>query len=56
MIAILDVDYRADGTAVAACVTARDWADDKPLNEHTTLVPEVALYEPGQFYKRELPC
>ncbi|MBC7809104.1 MAG: endonuclease V [Akkermansiaceae bacterium] len=56
MIAIFDVDYRADGTAVAACVTADDWADAAPVGEYTTPIPEVAPYEPGQFYKRELPC
>lgn len=56
MIAIFDVDYRADGTAVAACVTVNDWAEGTPVGEYTVRVAEVQPYEPGQFYKRELPC
>ena len=56
MIAIFDVDYRADGTAIAACVTAGDWADAAPSGEYTAPIAEVAPYEPGQFYRRELPC
>lgn len=56
MIAIFDVDYCTDGTAVAACVTANDWTDALPSGEYTVRVGEVAPYEPGQFYKRELPC
>lgn len=56
MLVILDVDYRADGSAVAACVTANGWADAVPAGEYTALIPEVEPYQPGQFYKRELPC
>ncbi|MBC8135701.1 MAG: endonuclease V [Fibrella sp.] len=56
MIAIFDVDYHSDGTAVAACVTADDWADAVPTGEYTTHIAAVAPYEPGQFYRRELPC
>ena len=56
MIAIFDVDYRADGTAVAACVMVKDWIDAAPAGEYTVRVSEVAEYQPGQFYKREMPC
>lgn len=56
MIAILDVDYRPDGSAVAACVTAHGFADAAPAAEYTVRVAGVEAYVPGQFYRRELPC
>ena len=56
MIAFLDVDYRGDGSAVAACVTATDWDDSEADGEYVARVENVLPYEPGQFYKRELPC
>lgn len=56
MIAILDVDYREDGSAVAACVTAHGFADAAPVAEYTVAVADVLPYMPGQFYRRELPC
>jgi len=54
-IAVLDVDYR-DDHALAACVLLADWADATPTDERTARIESVAPYEPGQFYKRELPC
>src|SRR5262249_54444993 len=51
----VDVDYRDDG-AVAACVLFRDWPDAGPAAELVERIENVAPYEPGQFYKRELPC
>jgi deoxyribonuclease V len=56
MIAFLDVDYRPDDSAVAACVTARDWDAPTPAEELTARVAHVEPYVPGAFYKRELPC
>ncbi len=56
MIAVLDVDYREDNGAVAACVVASDWTDASAVGEYAVRVYPVAPYEPGQFYKRELPC
>lgn len=55
MIAFLDVDYRSDH-ALAACVIAQDWGDEAPTLEIVERIDEVNDYEPGQFYKRELPC
>jgi deoxyribonuclease V len=55
MIECVDVDYRAGG-AVAACVGFRGWADDAPAEEHVVTIDRVEEYEPGQFYRRELPC
>lgn len=55
MIAFTDVHY-ADTSALAACVVASDWADVKPFTSVTARVSPIAEYEPGAFYKRELPC
>ena len=55
MIACVDVDYR-DTHAMAACVLFRDWLDAAPVAEWTHRVEPIAAYEPGQFYRRELPC
>jgi deoxyribonuclease V len=55
LLAAVDVDYRSDH-ALAACVTFARWTDASGLDERTARVDEVAPYEPGAFYKRELPC
>ncbi len=55
MITCVDVDYREKG-AVAACLTFHEWADATPSREITEILAEVEPYEPGQFYRRELPC
>jgi deoxyribonuclease V len=56
LLACVDVDYRADGTAVAACLTFPAWdaafADRCALARSERLQP----YEPGKLYLRELPC
>src|SRR4051794_26506122 len=55
MLACVDVDYR-DPVAVAACVVFTHWKSPAAAAEYTELVSPVAPYEPGSFYKRELPC
>ena len=55
MIACVDVDYREEG-AVAACVLFRAWEDEHPAGELVEHIAEVEPYQPGQFYRRELPC
>lgn len=55
VLAALDVSYREEG-AVAACVLFRGWSDPAELSSHVARIPEVASYEPGAFYRRELPC
>ena len=55
MIACVDVDYRDDG-AVAACVLFRTWSDAEAAGIHVHRIERVEPYQPGQFYKRELPC
>lgn len=57
MILATDVGYDdARGTALAAGVTFLGWRDAAPRAEHALTVEGVAPYEPGAFYKRELPC
>ncbi len=51
----VDVQY-ADLTAKVAGVLFRDWADPQPIHEITISTAVLAEYEPGAFYKRELPC
>lgn len=54
-IAILDVDYRESG-ARAACIVADGWTAAQPLASYTADITSVMAYEPGAFYRRELPC
>jgi deoxyribonuclease V len=42
--------------AAAACVLFERWTDPVEASHHLVLVDEVAPYEPGAFYRRELPC
>ncbi len=65
LIICIDVDYReapgASGidracSGVAAGVVFSRWTDAEPTAEHTLLIPAVAPYESGAFYRRELPC
>lgn len=55
MIACTDVYYRAT-QAVAACLLFRDWPDDRSYLELTDCAEKPAAYEPGRFYRRELPA
>jgi deoxyribonuclease V len=55
MFVAVDVHYPPSGGARAALVTASDAAFSSITYEKTVLVAEVAAYQPGSFYKRELP-
>jgi deoxyribonuclease V len=55
VIAALDVSYGAR-VAAAACVLFDRWEDAAPKDTRVALLTEVAPYEPGAFYRRELPC
>jgi deoxyribonuclease V len=55
LIVCLDVDYR-DGGAMAAGLWFRGWASPSGLHEATRFFSNPAPYEPGAFYRRELPC
>ncbi len=54
-IACVDVDYRPTG-AVAAAIWFRGWATEIVEFQAVACFPDVAEYEPGAFYRRELPC
>ena len=51
----VDVDYR-DSLAKAAAVLFHAWSDEVPAKEATVTIREVQPYQPGQFFRRELPC
>jgi deoxyribonuclease V len=53
--AAVDVQYLSTGGARAAAVLAADAVFAHVLAERTGLVPQVAPYQPGEFYRRELP-
>ena len=55
MILAVDVHY-AGAHAVAAGVVFEDWADDAIRSSHVSFIDRVNAYQPGYFYKRELPC
>jgi deoxyribonuclease V len=55
MMACTDVHYE-QRRAVAACILFRDCHDDRPCLEITDRIIDPAAYEPGRFYRRELPA
>jgi deoxyribonuclease V len=55
MIFAVDVNYKEDKALVAG-ILFKDWEDCEPTSQLTVQIDQIAEYEPGQFYKRELPC
>ncbi|MBT34429.1 MAG: endonuclease V [Thalassobius sp.] len=55
MIALFDVDYRED-KAHAAAVIIENWQSEDPFRIYTKIIDNIEAYQPGEFYKRELPC
>jgi len=55
MILAIDVQYSENLATVAGVVFER-WTDETPKMELVSIVEGIADYQPGQFYKRELPC
>lgn len=55
MITAFDVHYIND-TATTACAGFDDWSDSISKLDIIEVTDNVAPYEPGNFYKRELPC
>ncbi len=51
----IDVDYRKEYALVAG-VMFKHWQDSMPVEQFAIPVHDIAEYEPGAFYKRELPC
>lgn len=56
MIAAFDVHYPAQGRARAAAVLFADYGAPAPDRILIRLISAPAVYVPGSFYKRELPC
>ena len=54
MIACADVHY-TNAHAIAACILFHDWSDAHPDLAITERMDNPAPYEPGRFYRRELP-
>src|SRR5262245_37228231 len=55
MIACTDVHY-TNTHAIAGCILFHDWCDAHSDLAITERVDEPAPYEPGRFYRRELPA
>ena len=53
MIACFDVHYQ-DGSANAAAILFDDWASDQPSDQLLVRSENVAEYQAGSFYQREL--
>jgi deoxyribonuclease V len=51
----VDVHYPRDGLAVAAGVAFPDWRSDAIARTEVLYLGNTQPYEPGQFFKRELP-
>ena len=48
--------YYFDNKAKTVCVTFNNWTDSEPRESFEEIIYGVKDYEPGAFYKRELPC
>ena len=55
MILAFDTYYYKD-KAKTVCVEFSDWINDTPDNVCSEITEGISEYEPGSFYKRELPC
>jgi deoxyribonuclease V len=55
MIAAVDVWYSETGAA-AGGVLFTHWTSEQPARELREFIEQVEPYEPGNFFKRELPC
>ena len=55
MILAIDVCYHDHGATVAG-VAFHDWSDTAASATYISQVHDVAPYQSGQFYQRELPC
>ena len=55
MILAIDVQYSKD-IAFVAGVAFSEWCSEAPDAVYVSVVYHVEKYQPGNFYKRELPC
>ncbi len=57
MLLAVDVQYdEAASSACAAGVSFTSWEVAQPLAQYQSRISPIAAYEPGAFYRRELPC
>ncbi len=54
MLAVLDADYR-DNCAQCACICFAEWESAEAVESYCVVVDGVEPYQPGAFFKRELP-
>lgn len=52
----LDVDYNNAAQGHCAAVLFHHWTDTEPAAVVRAVTAGIAPYQPGAFYKRELPC
>ena len=55
MILAIDAYYFGEQAKVVGLVF-KDWKDTTPFEVKSIYLDAIAPYEPGSFYKRELPC
>lgn len=55
MLVALDVAY-TDTQGYAVALVFAEWTSEAISTVHTATIDHVPPYEPGAFYKRELPC
>ena len=55
MLVAIDVQYE-ESSALAGAVVFDRWTDSRPRREVVRRVSPIADYQPGEFYRRELPC
>jgi len=55
MILAFDTYYN-DENAKTVCLVFNNWTDSEPTNIYEEILNGIEKYEPGSFYKRELPC
>ncbi len=48
--------YYFDNRAKTVCIAFDSWLDENNYIVHSELTANVEEYQPGEFYKRELPC
>lgn len=53
---ILALDSYYPGNAYTVCLSFENWTDQEPKEIFTEISALTEEYEPGFFYKRELPC
>lgn len=53
---VIDVHYHGDDFAVASGILFKRWESDVIERTVDVKIDEIAAYESGSFYKRELPC